>query len=305
MITLAALAELAGAAGNARAAGTPEDSGLAPVGPLLIGDSSIDIDACPAIMGTVNLSRDSTYRESVAISTASAVRKARVQWAQGASVIDIGAESSTARAARVDGQAQAAALVPVIDELTGSGIAVSVETYLPQVAQPCLQAGARVLNLTGSQFQRECFDLAAAHGATVVLCYVAGDNVREITDVDLDDPFPILLDHLGARVELARAHGVERIVLDPGLGFFYGNLVDPMTRVRHQARVLLSTFRLRDLGLPICHALPHAFDLFEDQFRQAEAYFAVLAYLGGTSLMRTHEVASVHPVLRAMTVLQA
>jgi dihydropteroate synthase len=203
----------------------------------------------------------------------------------------------------VDAAQQAAALVPVIRELAGAGIAVSVETYQPEVARAGLEAGAKVLNLTGAQFQDECFDVAAQHQATVVLCYVAGDNVREITDVDLDDPFPILLDHFGARIERARSHGVERLILDPGLGFFYGNLVDPMTRVRHQARVLLSTFRLRELGLPICHALPHAFDLFEDQFRQAEAYFAVLAHLGGTSLMRTHEVASVLPVLRAMTEL--
>lgn len=297
MITLASLARLA--------AELPREAQVGQVGPLLIAGEALDVDACPAIMGTVNLSRDSTYRESVAISAASAVRKARVQWAQGAAVIDIGAESSTARAARVDARTQAAALVPVVTELAGEGIAVSVETYLPEVALAGLRAGARVLNLTGAQFQRECFELAAEYQATVVLCYVAGENVREITDVDLDDPFPILLDHFGARVDLAHAHGVERLVLDPGLGFFYGNLVDPMTRVRHQARVLLSTFRLHSLGLPICHALPHAFDLFEDQFRQAEAYFAVLAYLGGTSLMRTHEVASVLPVLKAMTVLDS
>lgn len=299
MITLAALGALA------ELAATMPEQPMRPVGPLLIGDASIDIDTCPAVMGTVNLSRDSTYRESVATSTVSAVRKARIQWAQGAQVIDIGAESSTARAARVDAQNQSALLVPVIEELAEAGIWVSVETYDPHVARAGLQAGAKVLNLTGAQFQRESFDLAAEYQATLVLCYVAGENVREITDVDLADPFPTLLDHLGTRADLARSHGVERIVLDPGLGFFYGNLVDPMTRVRHQARVLLSTFRLRTLGLPICHALPHAFDLFEDQFRQAEAYFAVLAHLGGTSVMRTHEVASVVPVLRAMTSLDA
>lgn len=299
MITLADLARLADLA-----ASMPEQP-LRPLGPLLIGDSSFDINASPVIMGTVNLSRDSTYRESIAISTDAAIRKAMVQSAQGAQVIDVGAESSTARAARVDAATQIALLVPVIETLADEGILVSVETYRPEVARAGLQAGARVLNLTGAESQQECFEIAAGAQATVVLCYVAGDNVRQITDVDLDDPFPVLLEHLASRVEVARAHGVERIVLDPGLGFFYGNLVDPMTRVRHQARVLLSTFRLRTLGLPVCHALPHAFDLFEDQFRQAEAYFAVLAYLGGTSVMRTHEVASVYPVLRAMGSLEA
>ena len=299
MITLADLAKLA-----EQAASMPEASSL-PARPLLIGEASFDTDSSPVVMGTVNLSRDSTYRESIATSTQAAVRKARVQAAQGAHVIDIGAESSTARATRVDAQAQVERLAPVIEAVAGDGILVSVETYEPQVARAGLRAGAHVLNLTGSQAQEECFDIAAEFSATVVLCYVGGETVRDITDVDLDDPFPHLLDHLSSRVALARSHGVERIIVDPGLGFYYGNLIDPLTRVRHQAHVLLSTFRLRTLGFPVCQALPHAFDLFEDQFRQAEAFFAVLAMLGGTGVLRTHEVASVVPVLRAMTCLDA
>ena len=47
----------------------------------------------------------------------------------------------------------------------------------------------------------------------------------------------------------------------------------------------------------MCNALPHAFDLFEDEFRKAEGFFAVLARLGGTDLFRTHEVAHVRAVL--------
>ena len=93
------------------------------------------------------------------------------------------------------------------------------------------------------------------------------------------------------------------MVIDPGLGFYYGNLVDPATRIEHQARVLLNTNRLRVLGRPICHAMPHAFDLFEDQFRTAEGFFAVLAQLGGTGVFRTHEVPQVLAVRSAMQVL--
>ena len=99
-----------------------------PVAPLLIGDRAYDTDASPVIMGTVNLSRDSTYRESVAIDADSAIRKARIMAAQGAHFIDIGAESSTAKAARVSADDQIAALVPVIERLTADGIDVSAET---------------------------------------------------------------------------------------------------------------------------------------------------------------------------------
>ena len=66
-------------------------------------------------MGCVNLSRDSTYRESIATSTESAIRKGRVLAAQGADLIDVGAESSTAKAARATPQQQIDALVPVVE----------------------------------------------------------------------------------------------------------------------------------------------------------------------------------------------
>lgn len=296
MLSLSRLAALAAA--------HPADLDL-PVAPLSVGDRLFDVDSSPVIMGCVNLSRDSTYRESIAVSTSTAIRKARIMSAQGADIIDIGAESSTARAQRVDPAQQSASLVPVIEELATQDIIVSVESYAPSVVRDCLKAGARVVNLTGAADQEAIFDLAGTHGATVVICYVAGSDVRDIADAtSADDPIPELLEHFEQRIALARSHGVANIVIDPGMGFYYGNLTDPATRVRHQTRVLLNTFRLRRLGLPICQAMPHAFDLFGDQFRTAEGYFTTLAFLGGTSVYRTHEVAHVRAVLDAMTVLE-
>ena len=255
----------------------------------------------PALMATVNLSRDSTYRESIAISTEAAIRKSRVYFAQGADLIDIGAESSTAKAARVNAQDQIRALVPVIEQLSADGIPVSAETYEPEVVKACLQAGAKVLNFTGNEFEDEILDLASEFNATVVVCYVGGANVREITDLNRDaDPIPALAAYFEKRIESALSHGVINIVIDPGMGFYYGNLVDPLTRVKHQTNVILNSFRLRELGYPICQALPHAFELFEDEFRTAESFFAVIASIGGVNLIRTHEIARVRPVLQAM-----
>ena len=252
-------------------------------------------------MATVNLSRDSTYRESIAISTEAAIRKSRVYFAQGADLIDIGAESSTAKAARVNTQDQIRALVPVIEQLSADGIPVSAETYEPEVVKACLQAGAKVLNFTGNEYEDEILDLASQFNATVVVCYVGGANVREITDLNLDaDPIPALAAYFEKRIESALSHGVTNIVIDPGMGFYYGNLVDPLTRVKHQTNVILNSFRLRELGYPICQALPHAFDLFEDEFRTAESFFAVIASLGGVNLIRTHEISKVRPVFNAM-----
>ncbi len=273
----------------------------APVAPLRVNGKPIER---AALMATVNLSRDSTYRESIAISAEAAIRKSRVYFAQGADLIDIGAESSTAKASRVSARDQIKQLVPVIEQLTTDSIPVSAETYEPEVVKACLNAGASVLNFTGTEHEEEILDLASEFNATVILCYVGGANVREITDLELDqDPIPRLQEYFAKRIDTALGHGVKNIVIDPGMGFYYGNLVDPLTRVRHQTKVILNSFRLRELGYPICQALPHAFDLFEDEFRTAESFFAVIASLGGVNLLRTHEISKVNAVLRAINTL--
>jgi dihydropteroate synthase len=273
-----------------------------PVEPVTVRGVTIGA-ADPVLMGTVNLSRDSTYRESIAVSTEAAIRKARTQVAQGAQVVDLGAESSTARAARIAGPQQRATLIPVIEALAEECV-VSVETYRPDVVEAAMGAGARILNLTGRDGEDEMLACAASYGAAVVLCFCEPDDVRADHDHPTDgDALPYLVDHFGPRIEHARRLGVEGILLDPGLGLYYGNLVDPVVRVRHQAAVLAQCFRLRTLGVPVCNALPHAFDLFEEEFRKAEGFFAVLARLGGTDLFRTHEVAHVRAVLAAMDLL--
>ena len=270
----------------------------APITPLTFGGTVFDR---PALMATVNLSRDSTYRESIAINTEAAIRKSRVYFAQGADLIDIGAESSTAKAARITAKEQITQLVPVIEQLTQDSIPVSAETYEPEVVKACLRAGAKVLNFTGTAHEEEILDLASEFDATVIVCYVGGANVREITDLTLDqDPIPGLQDYFVKRINTALQHGVKHIVIDPAMGFYYGNLVDPLTRVKHQSSVILNSFRLRELGYPICQALPHAFDLFEDEFRTAESFFAVIASLGGVNLLRTHEISKVRAVINAM-----
>jgi dihydropteroate synthase len=278
-----------------------------PVRPLRLGPDLLDVNDRPAVMGAINLSRESTYRDSIAVSAESAVRRGRVLHAQGADVVDLGTESSTPKAPRASPQGQIAALLPVVERLSALDVTVSVETNYPDVAQACLKAGARMLNFSGGvRYDNAIFDLVADLNASIVVCYVPGEDARDIRDLDEQtDPVPMLLDHFAGRIEVARARGVEDIVIDPGIGFSFGPPTSPAERADRQARTLLNTFRLRRFGLPICHALPHAFDLFEDQFRTAEAFFAVLAHLGGCSLFRTHEVARVVPVLTALRTIRA
>jgi dihydropteroate synthase len=260
-----------------------------------IGAKRFHFNTEPAVMGVINLSSDSWYRESVCLSADAAIQRGKVLAAQGADIIDVGAESTLAHAARVGGAAQKSQLIPVIKGLRAEKIPVSVETYSPAVTRASLEAGANVLNLTGTTGSREIFKMVAAHEAAVIICYVAGSNVREVGDFDLSrDPIPMLYDFFARQIEAAQKCGVKKIFLDPGLGFYYRNL--------HQMHIFMNAFRLRPLGFPVCNALPHAFEYFQEEVRCAEPFFAVLAALGKTDLLRTHEVPRIKAVLDTLKV---
>lgn len=277
----------------------------APVAPFRLGDREVDTDNEPAIMGVLNLSKDSWYRESVAIGTDNALRLGRLLVAQGAHLVDIGAESIQDYAPDVAAEQQIEQLVPVVRPLAEDGIVVSVEAYHPSVVEASFEAGARVLNLTGSGHDDEIFALAAKYDASVLLCHVGGAHPRDL-DPDADpgaDPIAHMTPQFEARVAHARSKGVTSICLDPGVGFGFSWAPTMDARLSYQATVMLETFRLRALGLPLAHSLPSARHVFGEEVRSAEHFFAWFAHLGRTGIYRVHEVARTRAALKALHTL--
>ncbi|MGC8742583.1 MAG: dihydropteroate synthase [Verrucomicrobiia bacterium] len=270
-----------------------------------IGGKFLSFNTKPAVMGVINLSADSWYRESVCLSVEKAVQRGKILIDQGANIVDIGAESTILSAARVEESLQKSKLLPVIKELRSLNIPVSVESYSYEVICECLNAGANLINLTGTYQTEEIYRVISDFNAGVIICYVEGKNVREVGDYDFSkDPIDKMAEYFSKEIERALKSGVNKIFIDPGLGFYYKNLQDSSLRIRYQMETFLNTFRLRKLGYPICHALPHAFEYFCEEVRSAEPFFAVLAMLGKTDLFRTHEVPKIKAVLSTMDLMK-
>jgi len=257
-----------------------------------------------SLMGVVNLSADSWYRESIVLSADAAIRRGIRLAAEGAKLVDVGAESTLLSAAIVDETLQQSTLIPVVKGLSDQGILVSVETYHPAVTAACLEAGAAVLNLTAADDTEAHYRLVADYDAAVIICYIQnGKNAREVGDFQFSDDYAsISYDYLAREIDKATQAGVQKLWIDPAIGFDYTNLEDSAVRTRHQMRTFLNAFRLRRLGWPVCQALPFAFEYFEEELRTGEAFFAVLALLGKADLLRTHEVAKVRGVCRTMDI---
>ncbi|MBC6421544.1 MAG: dihydropteroate synthase [Hormoscilla sp. SP5CHS1] len=267
-----------------------------------IGNKNFKFNSEKTILGVVNLSTDSWYRESVCLSGEQAIRRGIVLNAQGADMVDIGAESTLGHAQRVEDVKQNSQILPVLKALNQAGVLTSIETYYPDVVRECLKAGANVINLTGTAGTEEIYRIISEFDAGVIICYVQGENVREVGNFQFgEDPANLMYEYFAREIETATKFGIRKIFVDAGLGFYYKNLQDSEQRISYQMKTFLNTFRLRKLGFPVCHALPHAFECFGEEVRSAEPFFAVLAALGKTDLFRTHEVPKIKAVLDTLS----
>lgn len=251
-------------------------------------------------MGVLNLSPDSTYRESVCHTVEAALFRGRRMALEGAAMVDIGAESTGDTADIVSVERQIDRMRPVVTPLAEEGILCSVETYHPEVAVAMLEAGAGVVNLTGRVDDPALYAEIAKHEAGLVLCYTPGETARS-RDVlpPAGEIFEAQIDFFRERLALAEGQGVERIWVDPGFGFAL-NLPDGPDRIRYQTESILQSFRLRVLGWPVAVQMTGSVYLFRDEVRTSPAHSAVLASLARANLLRTHEVPKVQPVLRLL-----
>lgn len=174
-------------------------------------------------MGIVNATPDSFSDGGMYYDSSDAIAHAYRLIEEGADLIDVGGASSRPGAEPVPCQEELRRVLPVVKEIAGrAGYLVSVDTFSYEVAAPCLEAGAHVINdITGLQHDPKLADLAAESGAGLVLMHMRGDprTMQSLTEYnDLEEDIRAFFER---QVNRAKSSGVldRQIVLDPGIGF--------------------------------------------------------------------------------------
>ncbi|MCH2049384.1 MAG: dihydropteroate synthase [Trichodesmium sp. ALOHA_ZT_67] len=275
-----------------------------------IGNKKFNFNSQTSILGIINLSQDSWYKQTISYTPEQAIRRGKVLTLQGADIIDIGTESTVKTAARVDELKQTSQLLPILKTFSQEGVLTSVETYYPEVARECLKAGANVINFLGTEHSEEMYQAVADFDAAIIICYVEGKHARDVGEFDFTsgrDMINVLYNYFEKEIEIATKIGVRKIFIDPALGAGYANFFyqkkNLSNRIRYQIETLLNAFRFRKLGFPVFNQIPTAIEIFGEEFRSAQVFTAVFAALGKNDMIRTHEVAKVKALLETLSCL--
>lgn len=256
--------------------------------------------AVAEIMGIVNVTADSFSDGGRFLDTDRAIAHGRMLRADGATILDIGGESTRPGAERVAPDVEAARVLPVVAALAAEGAVVSIDTMNASTAVSAVAAGARIVNdVSGGLGDADMLGAVAGTDAEIVLQHWRGHSVDMYANATYDDVVAEVLGELAARVDAAVAAGiaVERIIVDPGIGFGKQGAQNwEVLRGLHRIvdaghRVLVGTSRKRFFADML------GADADEARRDLATAVTSVLAAQAGAWGVRVHDVAATRDAL--------
>ena len=253
-----------------------------------------------AVMGVVNVTPDSFSDGGLYLDARTAIEHALELEREGASILDVGGESTRPGASPVSESEELRRVIPVLAGLSaaGSRAQLSIDTSKAAVAKAALDAGASLVNdVTALRGDPEMAELVAASGADCCLMHMLGEPRTMQQDPRYDDVVSDIKAFLEERMRFAVNHGVaeSRIALDPGIGF--GKTTE------HNLELLRRLDELVALGRPIVIGTSRKSFLGKITARPVEDRIAatiatnVVAYERGARIFRVHDVAPLHDAL--------
>ncbi|MCC3776256.1 dihydropteroate synthase [Streptomyces sp. UNOB3_S3] len=269
-------------------------------------------DRC-AVMGVVNVTPDSFSDGGHWFDTALAVKRGLELTAAGADLVDVGGESTRPGAVRIDEEEELRRVIPVVRELSGEGVVVSVDTMRAAVAEAAVEAGAVLVNdVSGGLADPAMVPVVAAAGVPFVVMHWRGFsadmNSRAVYGPDVVGD---VVDELRQRLDAVVDGGIEpnRIVVDPGLGFAKHAehdlaLVAGLDRFRRELELpmLVAASRKRFLGRVL--AGPEGDPPPARERDAATAAVSALAAREGAWAVRVHEVRASADAVRVIRAVE-
>jgi len=251
-------------------------------------------------MGVVNVTPDSFSDGGRFFEASAAIAHARRLVEEGADILDLGAESSRPGAQPVSAEEELRRLLPVLQELKGVPVPISVDTTKPGVMRAAIDAGAAMVNDIGALRATGALETVAASDAGVCLMHMQGEPRTMQHEPRYHDVVAEVGAFLEERVTAAMAGGIarERIAVDPGFGF--GKTVE------HNFELLRNLDRIAGIGLPVVAGWSRKSTLGAITGRgagdrlAASLAAALLAVQRGARIVRVHDVAATRDMLEVL-----
>jgi dihydropteroate synthase len=258
---------------------------------LRLGSQQLDLGGVTHVMGVINLSPDSKNTHTVANSPDDAVLMADRYRRWGATIVDVGGQSSHLDNPTIAAEAEAVLVVPAVERLVGEGHLVSVDTWKPTVAAAAVAAGAVIVNDTGGMADPAMREIVASTGVAAVAVYVEGANPHAVDTVEIrGDKAEHTAEMFRRLIDDLSSEGIDNVIIDPGIALNYRGDYEAYSRM--QLEVMAGSGHLTALGKPVLMPIPRKRD------GHRLAVYIGLAVEHGADIIRAHDVAMACDIVR-------
>ncbi len=271
---------------------------------LQCGRFTLDLSQ-PQMMGILNVTPDSFSDGGQHHQKDLAIQHALQMIEEGASIIDIGGESTRPNASPVELEEEIQRVIPVVEALSKYDVIISIDTSQPEVIRAAVKAGAHIWNDVRALTRPQALEMAAELNIPVVLMHMRG----EPTNMNHLDQYQYVTEdvihELQQRLNQAIAVGVskENIIIDPGFGF--------AKNAQQNFRLLNEFWKLNRMGYPILSGLSRKRFIGEALNgipAQERALGSVMGHLlsiqQGASIVRVHDVKATSDAIKVWNAMR-
>lgn len=245
----------------------------------------------PRIMGILNATPDSFSDGGKYLSLDSAVDHALEMINDGADIIDVGGESTRPGSDQVTIEEELNRTIPLIKKIKSlrKDILISIDTTKSEVAEQALDNGATIINdISGLTFDERMINVAKRYNSAVVIMHIKGNPKTMQQNPFYDDVVKEVYDYLEFQCNKAINNGVNKIIIDPGIGF--GKRIDD------NFKLISELDKFKSIGYPIMMGLSRksfigkTLNLDTDERDVATVILEAISVLKSAKIIRTHNV---------------
>ena len=245
----------------------------------------------PWVMGIINATPDSFYKESRKQHIDEIMQLAEKMITEGANIIDIGGQSTRPGSERIGVQEETDRTAPAIERIMQHfpDAIVSIDTYSADVAQAAVKAGASMVNdISSGDMDEAMIPVVAALRTPYICMHMQGTPDTMQKDPQYENVSLTVLDYLAGKVDQCRKAGMDDIIIDPGFGFG--------KTIAHNFALLQSLPALQIIKRPVMVGLSRKSTIYKTLHITAEealngtTVLHTIALMNGANILRVHDV---------------
>ena len=254
-------------------------------------NSSVFSTKNPIAMGILNLTEDSFFDGGYYLNEEQILARCKKMLEEGATIIDIGAQSSRPGATLIHADAELLKLLPIIKLLKTDipQIIISIDTFWAKTASECIKAGAHIINdISAGEIDENMFDTIAKLQVPYIIMHMKGTPQNMQDNPTYNNIMNEVISYFDEKITLLKVKGVKQVIIDPGFGFG--------KTLAHNYQILNNLEKLNKFKLPILVGISRKsmiYKLLDTSAREAlngTSITNTIALQKGASILRVHDV---------------